>query len=87
MMKKTIDRFIAKYPGVLTDEIKGENIKYPLEGYLFPATYPFYEEKPTIETIVEEMIQATATNVTPYLDYLRRKRKVSSLAINFCITT
>ena len=22
---------------------------YPLEGYLFPATYDFYEEKPSLD--------------------------------------
>ena len=46
-----------------------------MEGYLFPATYPFYEENPSVETIVDSMIQATVTNVTPYLDYLQREEK------------
>ena len=66
----TIDKLIAKYPGVVTEEIKNETIKFPLEGYLFPATYPFYEENPDVETVVEEMIQATVSNVSPYLNYL-----------------
>lgn len=66
----TIERLIGKYPRIVTEEIKNENIKYPLEGYLFPATYPFYEEEPTLETIVDGMVQATAVTVTPYLDYL-----------------
>ena len=35
--ENTIDKFIAKYPGVITEEIKGENIKYALEGYLIPC--------------------------------------------------
>ena len=71
----TIDMLMGKYPKIFTEEIKAENIKYPLEGYLFPATYPFYEEKPSVETIVDTMIQATATNVTPYLDYLQENEK------------
>ena len=82
----TIDRLIGKYPNILTEDIKAENIKYPLEGYLFPATYPFYEENPSVETIVDAMVQATASNVTPYLDYLQKKREISSLVINFCVT-
>lgn len=70
-----IDNLIVKYPQILTEEIKGEDIKFALEGYLFPATYPFYEEKPSLSTIVDVMVQTTATNVTPYLDYLRKEEK------------
>jgi len=73
--ESTIHRLMAKYPQVLTEEIQGEQIKYPLEGYLFPATYPFYEEDPSIETIVDAMVQATAANVTPYFAYLETEGK------------
>lgn len=71
----TISMLIGKYSTILTEDIRAENIKYPLEGYLFPATYPFYEEKPTVATVVDTMVQATATNVTPYLDFLQREEK------------
>ena len=71
----TIDNLIVKYPNLLTEEIKGEQVKFALEGYLFPATYPFYEEKPTLSTIVEEMLKATATNVRPHLNYLEEQEK------------
>lgn len=70
-----IDNFIAKYPNLLTEEVKGENIKFALEGYLFPATYPFYEEKPTLNTIVGVMLEATAANVIPHLNYLEEHEK------------
>ena len=46
--ENTIDKLIAKYPQVITEEIKSANVKYALEGYLFPATYSFYEEKPSL---------------------------------------
>ena len=46
---ENIDMFMTKFPLLITEEVKGENIKYPLEGYLFPATYPFYEENPSLE--------------------------------------
>ncbi len=71
----TINELMTKFPRLLTDEIKGENIRHPLEGYLFPATYPFYEEDPSLSTIVEGMLEATATNVTPYMDYLAEHDK------------
>ncbi|MCM3122517.1 endolytic transglycosylase MltG [Mesobacillus sp. AQ2] len=57
--KEFIKKMMEKYPDVLTDEILKENVKYPLEGYLFPATYPFYSEKPTIEEIVTVMLTKT----------------------------
>ena len=79
----TIDRLIGKYPNIVTEDIKAEDIKYPLEGYLFPATYPFYEENPSVETIVDVMVQATASNVTPYLSHLARGKEISPLVIDF----
>ncbi|MFS1517803.1 endolytic transglycosylase MltG [Bacillus sp. SM2101] len=63
MAKLTDKEYIATlqshYPDLLTEEILGENIKYPLEGYLFPATYDFYKEDPSIEDIVEKMLAKT----------------------------
>ena len=57
--KEFITKMMGKYPDVLTEEILKENVKYPLEGYLFPATYPFYSEKPTVEEIVTVMLTKT----------------------------
>ncbi|MBU8879490.1 endolytic transglycosylase MltG [Bacillus sp. FJAT-29790] len=54
-----IDSLMSKYPDLLTEEILNKNIKYPLEGYLFPATYPFYKEDPSIEEIVTLMLDKT----------------------------
>lgn len=67
---QTIERLMAKFSRIVTEEVLSEDIKFPLEGYLFPATYPFYEEEPTLDEIVDVMVQATATNLTPYLDKL-----------------
>ncbi|WP_226085397.1 endolytic transglycosylase MltG [Mesobacillus sp. S13] len=57
--KEFINKLMGKYPDVLTEDILKENVKYPLEGYLFPATYPFYSEKPTVEEIVTVMLTKT----------------------------
>jgi UPF0755 protein len=58
---------MAKYPDLLTTEILNPNIKYPLEGYLFPATYPFYKQNPTIEEMVVTMLDQTRKVISPYL--------------------
>ncbi|WP_226677385.1 endolytic transglycosylase MltG [Mesobacillus jeotgali] len=57
--KEFITKMMGRYPDVLTEDILKENVKYPLEGYLFPATYPFYSERPTVEEIVTVMLTKT----------------------------
>ena len=49
LINEPISRFI-------TEEIYDAKVKYPLEGYLFPATDSFYEENPSLERYI----------VTPY---------------------
>ncbi|WOV85477.1 endolytic transglycosylase MltG [Sporosarcina jeotgali] len=72
---ETIANLQAVYPEIISDEVKNENIRHPLEGYLFPATYPFYEEEPTVQTVVETLIEGTKANVTPYLAALEENGK------------
>lgn len=73
--EETVNHYIAAHPEVFTDEMKNDKIKYPMEGYLFPATYPFYEEHPSVEAIVDVMVAATVQNVIPYHDYLIKEKK------------
>lgn len=65
-----INSLMEQYPSLITEEVKGENIKRSLEGYLYPATYPYYEENPSLETIITQMVDAMNNNVAPYLDLL-----------------
>ncbi|WP_411844237.1 endolytic transglycosylase MltG [Salinicoccus sp. HZC-1] len=57
-----IKSLIEEYPEILTDEILNEDIKYPLEGYLYPATYDLTEEEPSAENLVRKMLDATRSN-------------------------
>jgi UPF0755 protein len=63
-----INQLIEAYPSILSDDILAEDIRTPLEGYLFAATYSFYEQEPSIETVVEEMLNKTATVVESYTE-------------------
>jgi UPF0755 protein len=54
-----IEELMTLYPSILTTEILHADIKHSLEGYLYPATYPFYKENPTLEEIVETMLNQT----------------------------
>jgi UPF0755 protein len=62
-----IQTLMGKYPDLLTTDILNPNIKYPLEGYLFPATYPFYKQDPTIEEMVTAMLDQTRKVTAAYL--------------------
>ncbi|MCT2537646.1 endolytic transglycosylase MltG [Aquibacillus koreensis] len=58
------------YPVLLSDKILAEGIRTPLEGYLFAATYDFYEENPSVDTIVHTMLKKTRDVVLPYIDQI-----------------
>jgi UPF0755 protein len=64
---------MGKFPDLLTTDILNPNIKYPLEGYLFPATYPFYKPNPTVEEMVVTMLEQTRKVITPYLAELSKE--------------
>ena len=63
----------VKFPELLTDEIFAEDIKYPLEGYLYPATYEFFEKNPAVDVIVSQMIAKTSEIVMKYQDQMQEK--------------
>ncbi|WP_407269530.1 endolytic transglycosylase MltG [Radiobacillus sp. PE A8.2] len=68
-----IEQLMNKYPAILTDEILQEDIRTPLEGYLFAATYDFYEEEPSVKTIVTAMLDKTESVLTNYLSTILDK--------------
>ena len=65
-----VQKMMANYPELVTDAVLADNIRYDLEGYLFPATYSYFEEKPSLESIAEEMVAAMNNVVKDYSDVL-----------------
>lgn len=63
--REYIEGLIDQY-SMLTDDILNEQIRYPLEGYLFPARYDFMVEKPSIEEVVEAMLDRTQVVVDTF---------------------
>lgn len=61
-----VSKMMKAYPNLLTKEIQESKVQYPLEGYLFPATYSFHDDKPSIETIVSEMLKKSDSVVAKY---------------------
>ncbi len=78
-----IDELMVRYPTLLTDEIKGENVRFALEGYLYPATYPFYDEKPSMNLIIEQMLDATLANIAPFETVLQEMGKTPHWLLTF----
>ena len=77
-----IESLIAQYPNILTNEILDSKIKSPLEGYLFPATYPFYEKEPTIDAIVAVMLDKTQSEIEEY----RGQMETQSMSVHQLLT-
>ena len=68
--KEYVKTLIEKY-WFLTDEVLNSEIYYPLEGYLFPETYTFYEDA-TVKEIVEKMLTTTGTNLKKYENDIKK---------------
>ena len=62
------DEFIKKlqsqFPELITDEVYGKNIKYALEGYLYPAIYNI-EENETVESLITKMVKTANDKIVP----------------------
>ncbi|MFD1850195.1 endolytic transglycosylase MltG [Oceanobacillus bengalensis] len=67
-----ISELMDKY-SVLPEDILNEEIYTPLEGYLYPATYDFYEEEPSIPSIIERMLMETENLIYQNLDAIENK--------------
>lgn len=59
-----LDSLIDDY-WFLTDDIKNPDLKYSLEGYLFPDTYTFYTNV-TVEDIFKKMLNTLEDKLKPY---------------------
>jgi UPF0755 protein len=61
-----INNLISKYPDLFTNEILNNQIRTPLEGYLFPSTYFYYEDPKNLEEIIEPMLNRTSEMISKY---------------------
>ncbi|QXE00510.1 endolytic transglycosylase MltG [Terribacillus sp. DMT04] len=79
-----IRQLISEYPGILTDDILQEDIRYPLEGYLFAATYSFLsDDSLSIDNIVHMMLDKSQQIITPYLDDFKQRDLTIHEAVTF----
>ncbi len=76
-----IDKLIEKY-WFITDDIKNDDLKYKLEGYLFPDTYRFSGKDATVEEIFGKMLDTMQENLEP----LRKDIENSGLSVHQILT-
>ncbi|MGJ9457052.1 endolytic transglycosylase MltG [Oceanobacillus sp. CF4.6] len=78
-----VGKLIASYPDLLSDAILNQEIRTPLEGYLFASTYDFYKEEPSIESIIEAMLTQTQKVYSNYAADLEQIDFTTHEAITF----
>lgn len=71
--KDFIKKVMESYPDLVTTDVLNENIKYPLEGYLFPATYSFDKKDEPLEDILLSMIKKTNDIMEKYQVDIHKK--------------
>ncbi|MBS7578038.1 endolytic transglycosylase MltG [Enterococcus sp. MMGLQ5-2] len=67
-----INSMVQKYPDLLTSASQATDVRYVLEGYLFPATYD-YAKATTVQELVEQMISTTNDKLEPYYSTIQEK--------------
>ncbi|MBA3925203.1 endolytic transglycosylase MltG [Listeria rustica] len=71
--KAFVNELMKAYPDTVTKDVLAANIKHPLEGYLYPATYEF-TGKTDIKAMVSDMVKATDDNIAKYKPELTKQK-------------
>ncbi|BAP85464.1 aminodeoxychorismate lyase [Paucilactobacillus hokkaidonensis JCM 18461] len=67
-----LDSLAKKYPKLLTSAMSAQDVRYRLEGYLFPATYDVSNLK-SLKSLVNEMVAAENEQMKPYYQKITAK--------------
>lgn len=63
-----------KYPDLLASAAAVTDVRYRLEGYLFPATYDYYKEN-SLESLVTQMVAKTNSVMSPYMEQITQNKQ------------
>lgn len=66
MADKTYLKQLKEKYSILPADILKEGLYYPLEGFLFPATYDFEVKKPELTEIIEKMVEQSSAVLTKH---------------------
>ncbi|ALS01657.1 aminodeoxychorismate lyase [Enterococcus silesiacus] len=66
------DTMKEKYPELLASAAEATDVRYRLEGYLFPATYDYYKDA-KLEDFVDQMVAKTNSVIEPFIPMVHAK--------------
>lgn len=81
--KEQVQTLMEEYPELIGEEVLAKEVKHPLEGYLFPVTYPFYEENPSVEDVVDMMLSQTNQQIEAFKPYLKEQDRSTHWLLTF----
>ncbi|UQS83381.1 endolytic transglycosylase MltG [Bombilactobacillus thymidiniphilus] len=67
-----LEHLQKKYPQLLDSSMASKDVRYHLEGYLFPATYPYYNGM-SLKQIVSEMVSKANQELSPYYGQIKNE--------------
>lgn len=67
-----IKSLAKRYPKLLSSSMKKTNVRYHLEGYLFPARYDVYQGA-SLKELVTQMVQKEDEVLQPYYSAIKKK--------------
>ncbi|MDR3189858.1 MAG: endolytic transglycosylase MltG [Lactobacillaceae bacterium] len=69
-----LDFLNKTYPGLLDSALSAQDVRYKLEGYLYPATYNA-KDVASVQDLVQVMVASEYQNVSPLFDKIKASGK------------
>lgn len=71
--KKLIKKLEKRYPKLLSSAVKAKNVRYTLEGYLYPATY-VANKHVSLNNLITQMVAKSDQEISPYYKQIKDKK-------------
>lgn len=68
-----LNELAKKYPQLLSSAVNAKNVRYKLEGYLYPATYTL-GKKESLKALITEMVAKSNQVLQPYYPVIAQKK-------------
>lgn len=69
--QKFLNKLAKKYPELLSSSMDSKDVRYHLEGYLYPLTYSVYKGE-SLEKVVTQMVKAENDVLKPYYAQIKK---------------
>ena len=79
-----IKKLQKQFPELITSEVFGKDIKYALEGYLYPAIYDINDNE-TVESLITKMVKLTNEKVVPLYQKNNKSWKINGQQMQISI--